>query len=188
MSYTIPMGLEFGSRYGAGTVLECDVLDINSILLSTITTGFTHLGNGNWSFVITLSDGFEGFLRFRSLGPIINISIDIVPISPSYAENLDVKVSSISGSVSATLSQAERDAIATTILDLQDSIETGINLRKAMRANLAAIAGVMLGAEGSNRYFFRGGDSTPQGPVQGPRLTAKVDNKGNRLVIVMDLN
>lgn len=181
MSYTLPISLNYGAKYASAT-LNCNILDTSGNVTSTITSGFVNMGNGNFIFNATLADSFTGYLQFVSTANPVDTSIDIVPVSPRYAENMDVKLSALT--VSASLTQTDLNNIAQTILTFSNAVETGIDVQGALRAILSATAGVVSGGGTSDRKFFAGGDTTG---IQSPRITAHVDDKGNRLQITLDL-
>lgn len=80
-----------------------------------------------------------------------------------------------------TLASGERTSIATAMLDMSDAIETGITVRKALRAIGAALAGVLSGAAGTTITIKAINDSSTT------RVTATVDSDGNRSSIVLNL-
>jgi hypothetical protein len=59
----------------------------------------------------------------------------------------------VSGASGVTVTSASRDAIANSLMDLANSIETGVSLRGALRAFVAALVGLSSGhAAGLPRY------------------------------------
>lgn len=91
-----------------------------------------------------------------------------------------VPVTASGGVVSASLSASERNSIATALLDLSDSIETGVTVRGATRLQLAALAGKVSGA-GTGTEVFRNAVQDSK-----DRITATVDTSGNRTAITTD--
>ncbi len=71
--------------------------------------------------------------------------------------------------------------IATGILDLANGIEAGVTLRQALRAQLAAAAGVTSGA-GTSQFTVRDVNDSKD------RIVADTDNDGNRTNVTLDLD
>ena len=81
-----------------------------------------------------------------------------------------------------TLTSGERFNTATVFFDLSGSIEggnSGVTLRQAERINLSVLAGKISGA-GTNTFRFRNTADTVD------RITASVDQSGNRLAITLN--
>lgn len=79
------------------------------------------------------------------------------------------------------LTSAERDAIATAMIDLVDAIETGMTPRQALRVALAVLAGKVSGASGTTVTFRNAAADSKD------RIVATVDSDGNRSAVTLDL-
>jgi len=85
------------------------------------------------------------------------------------------------GDVPGVFTSAQKDAIAASLLDLANSIETGLTLRQAQRLAMAALAGKLSGG-GTATEIMRNAVADAKA-----RLTATVDSSGNRTAITYDL-
>ena len=83
----------------------------------------------------------------------------------------------VTGAEGVVLATGQDEAIATSLLDLTDGIETGFSLRHALRLIAAILAGKVSGA-GSGTEVFKGLDGTTV------RCTVTVDPVGNRTSII----
>jgi len=101
--------------------------------------------------------------RLDMLIDAIKAKTDLIPASPAEVGS------------AMTLTTGERDAIAAALLDLADAIETGITVRKLMRAMGAKTAGLISGA-GTGTEVLKGLGQASGGTT---RLTATVDGSGN---------
>jgi hypothetical protein len=82
-----------------------------------------------------------------------------------------------------TLSQAMQEAIATTLLDLLNGVETNKTVRQALRLVLSTAAGKLSGATGgvgNDNILIRDTTDTKT------RVSATVDPNGNRLSVTLD--
>lgn len=84
------------------------------------------------------------------------------------------------GLVSNGLSTSDKQEIAQAILDLADAVEPGLTVRGSLRLALAALAGKVAGAEGSEVIFRNAVADTKN------RITATVDSNGNRTSVTAD--
>ncbi len=84
------------------------------------------------------------------------------------------------GSGNVPLSATTDNAIADALLDRADAIEVGLTPRQSLRANSAAMAGVLSGA-GTNTVTIKGAG------VATTRITATVDADGDRSAVVLNL-
>lgn len=91
-------------------------------------------------------------------------------------------VGSVTTKTGYELTSGERDAIAAALLDLADAIESGIPLRKAIRA-IAARAGLLSGA-GTGTEVLKG---LGQGSGGTTRITYTVDASGNITAATLNL-
>lgn len=82
------------------------------------------------------------------------------------------------GKMDSTLSSSERDAVAAALLDLAARVETGMTLRQALRILTAVLAGKSSGFPDSP--VFRDVNDTK------PRVTATLDDDGNRTAVTLD--
>lgn len=100
----------------------------------------------------------------------------------SFGEALDAKVSTRSKPGDGmTLTAAERTSLSNALLDLSNAIETGLTPRQALRLMTSIMGGLLNGA-GTGTEVFKAAVSANK-----DRITAKVDDKGNRTNISVDL-
>lgn len=104
-----------------------------------------------------------------SLGGMLNSVDDRIP-----AELVD-------GKMDSTLSPAERDLIATALLDLANSIEAGITVRKTLRVLAAGIAGKTTDFQTLSPKFRDINDTKDV-------ISATMDSDGNRTAVTLDLS
>lgn len=71
--------------------------------------------------------------------------------------------------------------VGTAVMDLANGVETGVTLRQAQRAQLAAAAGKADGAAGTTMHFRDQADTKN-------RITATVDSSGNRTAVTLDVS
>jgi hypothetical protein len=90
-------------------------------------------------------------------------------------------LSTLAAGAAMTLTAGERDSIAAALLDLANSIETGLTVRQALRIVAAAEAGKVSGG-GTTTIVIRNAVQDSKA-----RLTATVDSDGNRSAITYDL-
>ncbi len=72
-----------------------------------------------------------------------------------------------------TLTSGERNAVAVALLDLADGVESGITVRKSLRAMAAALAGQRTNAGTENEQFDAIGNPDT------PRIVGNMDASGN---------
>lgn len=89
-------------------------------------------------------------------------------------------LNNIAAGAAMTLTTGERDAIAAALLDLANGVETGITVRKSLRLANAANGGKTAGAATTSFTVRNPGDSKD-------RITATVDEDGNRTDVTLDL-
>lgn len=77
MAYTAIILVQLGST-DTGLTLSAKLYDSSNVQQgSTITTGFTELGNGEYQWVVSLDDSFRGTARFYSGGSTYQTSLPI---------------------------------------------------------------------------------------------------------------
>lgn len=108
-----------------------------------------------------------GTIVVRGVGTLVNNSTGTAVVDSS-------------GLIQAGVSAADKAAIADMILDMADSVEPGLTVRGSLRLALAALAGKVSGAAGTEVTFRNALADTK------PRITATVDEDGNRTAITLD--
>lgn len=95
MAYTLDISLALGSSQ-TGLVLAAQLVDTTGASVGgEVLTGFTEIGNGNylWHY-IAFPDGHRGGVKFYESG-VPGTILAFVAINPEEAENLDIKISSL---------------------------------------------------------------------------------------------
>jgi hypothetical protein len=87
----------------------------------------------------------------------------------------------IAGNLLGTLTATERTAIANSLLDQANGIETGITMRNALKLMVAALAGELSGGGTTTITIKAANDNATT------RITATVDASGNRSAITFNL-
>lgn len=98
---------------------------------------------------------------------------------------INAKTTNLPGSPAAvgsamTLTSGERDSVAAALLDLADAIETGLTVRKALRAVAAGDAGETSGG-GTGTFTIKGAG------VATNRIQGSYDANGNRSGVTLNL-
>jgi len=97
MAYTLDFSIALGGG-NTGLTLTAVLVDTGGSTVSTISTGFTEIGAGNYLWHATaIPDGHRGGVIFKS-GATIKA---FTAINPEEGENLDAKISSITGGLTA---------------------------------------------------------------------------------------
>jgi hypothetical protein len=105
-------------------------------------------------------------------------------LTPTESDQLDsidsrLPAALVSGKMDSNLSTEQREAMATTLLDLASGVETGATVRQAMRLMLAVLVNASEDWQVSKPKFKDTADSKT-------RVTADVDQYGNRSNVVTD--
>jgi hypothetical protein len=209
MAYASCTSIALGASQ-TGLTLKAQLVDADGVNVgSEITTGFTEIANGYYLWYYDgFPDGHRGGVKFLTTG---NVFKAFHSINPEEGENLDAKVGTrlaaadytapdnasialikaktdnLPASPAATgdamaLTTAERAALMAFLFDDDDSVETGLTLRGALRLISASLAGLIAGA-GTTEVTIRSAVSDAK-----VRITATVDESGNRLSISYDLS
>lgn len=121
MSYS----LNFVANFPATVTPNAKLYNAAGSLQSTITTGFVDLGNNRWSYLATLSDGFQGALViYDSADEAAGTAFSINPSENDGAtrqalDTVDTVVDSIlddTGTAGVVLSTSQMQALADVIL------------------------------------------------------------------------
>lgn len=143
-----------------GTTIPAQISALNNISASDVWAAGSR----------TLTAGTNIQLPSNGLA---NITTWTVAITGNITGNL-------SGSV-GSLTSDERDAIAAALLDLANGVETSYSVRQAFRLVLAALAGKLSGAAGTD-IAIRDVNDTKD------RIQATVDAVGNRSAVTLDVS
>lgn len=114
----------------------------------------------------------------------IKAKSDNLPSDPADQSAVEAAIASAQSTITAAidaLNDLSAAAAATGILDAADGIETGLTLRQAMRLVTAASAGKVSGADTSTVTIRNVGDTKD-------RITATVDESGNRTAVTTDVS
>lgn len=140
----------------------------------------THIATGLFKYELTTGECDtvgEVSLRLAKSGVYNDVRVvNIVAFDPYSATSLGLT------NLDATVSSNSPENAAAGLLDLADSIETGLTVRQALRAVLAGAIGKISGA-GTSTVSARAAVSDTK-----VRVTATVDAVGNRTSVSSDLS
>lgn len=140
----------------------------------------THIATGLFKYELTTGECDtvgEVSLRLAKSGVYNDVRVvNIVAFDPYSATSLGLT------NLDATVSSNSPENAAAGLLDLADSIETGLTVRQALRAVLAGAIGKISGA-GTSTVSARAAVSDTK-----VRVTATVDAVGNRTSVNSDLS
>lgn len=170
----------------AGTDVHV-MLSASELTCRVASVTFIDVAGGEWddlSFQIFTFGHPSAYFPFDFGSPTVTLSASQVDQLVDVTWDAQRSDHTVLGSFGegVKLSQTERDSLSDNILDKVDTIETGVSLRKALRAVLAASAGLLNGA-GTDTLEFRNAVANDK-----VRLTVQTTEAGNRLSIVYDLS
>lgn len=151
---------------------------------TTLTSGSLVIYKG--SSVTNTNSGVTLTSNFNSIVGLNHVTIDTSSNSGFYSTGADYQIIVASGlinTIPVSGEVLESFSIRNRAIELfrPDSIEVGYNLQQAIRLILSASAGILTGATAGNTIYIKDINNTKS------RITATVDNSGNRNSIIYDV-
>jgi hypothetical protein len=190
LSARIPAALVSGRMDASVGAMAANTLTASALAADAVTEVQSGLATtANVSAVETDTQDIQGRLPATLTGGRMDASVGAMAANTLTASALAADavaeiqsgLSTLAAGAAMTLTAGERDSIAAALLDLANSIETGLTVRQALRIVAAAEAGKVSGG-GTTTIVIRNAVQDSKA-----RLTATVDSDGNRSAITYDL-